>query len=71
MRTTVQISDEKMKRIKRFFPRKTKKFIINSGLDLLLRDIAYKGLISMGGKFPDLKIDLDALRERDHYKKFL
>lgn len=71
MRTTVDIPEKLMKGLHSFFPKRTKKSLIIEGLERLSMEKAYEGLRKAGGKFPDLKIDLNKLRDRDHYKKFL
>ena len=71
MRTTVDIPDDLMNRIRSRYKGKTKRSIIILGLKKLEKSGAYDGLRKLAGKFPDLRVDIDMLRNRNNYKKFL
>ncbi len=72
MRTTLDLPESLLKNVQIIFPAKTKRGAIVMALENALQSVAYKRLSEAGGKFPRLKklINLDVLRDRNHYKKF-
>lgn len=71
MRTTVDLPDELMKKVRGYYRKGSKKSLIIKGLEKLIESAAYERLKSSAGALPHLKVDLNKLRSRSHYKKFL
>jgi hypothetical protein len=71
MRTTIDIPNQLILKLQKREKGKTKRKIIIEALQAYDKKGAAKELLKFQGKFPKINIDLNTLRDRDHYKKFL
>jgi metal-responsive CopG/Arc/MetJ family transcriptional regulator len=71
MRTTIDIPNHLMVKLQKREKGKTKRSIIIDALKAYDQKGAARELLKFQGKFPTINVDINTLRDRDHYKKFL
>lgn len=68
MKTTINLPDQVIDQLRKYYPGITKTALILMALELLNKQASIEQFKKLQGTMPNLKIDLDTLRDRNNHK---